>query len=102
MYGLPLAQWQRIRLLMQKTWIQCLGWKDPLEEEMANHSSNLAWKIPWTKKPGRLQSKGLQESDTTKRLSTEGHILKGSPNIVWEISEGLLKKQHLGQDLHHG
>jgi len=69
---------------------------------MATHSSNLAWEIPWTKEPGRLQSEGLQESDTTKLLSTEGHVLKGPPNIVWEISEGLLKKQHLGQNLHHG
>ena len=82
--------------------VPSLRWEDPLEEEMATHSSNLAWEIPWTKEPGRLQSEGLQESDTTKLLSTEGHVLKGPPNIVWEISEGLLKKQHLGQDLHHG
>ena len=37
-----------------------LGQEDPLEEEMATHSSILAWEIPWTKEPGRLQSKGLQ------------------------------------------
>ena len=43
----------------QKTCIQCLGQKDPLEEEIATHSSNLAWEIPWTKEPGRLQSEGL-------------------------------------------
>ena len=42
-----------------------LGWEDPQEKEMATHSSILAWKIPWTEKPGRLQSMGLQESDTT-------------------------------------
>ena len=39
---------------------QTLGWEDPLEMEMATHSSTLAWKIPWTEKPGRLQSIGLQ------------------------------------------
>ena len=36
------------------------GWEDPLEKEMAIHSSTLAWKIPWMEKPGRLQSMGLQ------------------------------------------
>ena len=40
--------------------IQSLGWADSLEEEMATHSGILAWKIPWTKKPGRLQSMGSQ------------------------------------------
>ena len=45
---------------MRETWVQFLGWEDPLEKEMATHSSTLAWKIPWTKKPGRLQSMGLQ------------------------------------------
>jgi len=41
---------------MQETWIQSLGWEDALEEGMATHSSILAWRIPWTEKPGRLQS----------------------------------------------
>ena len=45
---------------MQETRVQSLGWEDPLEEEMAAHSSILAWKIPWTKDPGRLQSMGSQ------------------------------------------
>ena len=45
---------------MQKTRVQCLDWEDTLEEEIANHSSILAWKIPWTEEPGGLQSKGLQ------------------------------------------
>ena len=45
---------------IQKTWIQSLGQEDPLEEEMATHSSVLAWKIPWTEKPGGLQSMGSQ------------------------------------------
>ena len=45
---------------MQETCVQFLGWEDPLEKEMATHSSILAWKIPWTEDPGRLQSNGLQ------------------------------------------
>ena len=43
---------------MQETWVQSLGWEDPLEKEMATHSSTLAWKIPWMEEPGRLQSMG--------------------------------------------
>ena len=42
----------------QETWVRSLGWEDPLEEEMATHSSILAWKIPWTEEPGRLWSRG--------------------------------------------
>ena len=45
---------------MQETWIRSLGWEDPLKEEMATHSSILAWKIPWTEEPCRLQPMGLQ------------------------------------------
>ena len=45
---------------MHETWVQSQGWKDLLEKEMTTHSSTLAWKIPWTKEPGRLQSMGLQ------------------------------------------
>ena len=45
---------------MQETQVQSLGWEDPLEEEMAAHSGILAWKVPWTKEPGRLQSMGSQ------------------------------------------
>ena len=50
---------------MQETQVQSLGQEDPLEKEMATHSSILAWRIPRTEKPGGLQSVGLQESDTT-------------------------------------
>ena len=48
---------------MQETWVQSLGQEDLLEKEMAAHSSILVRKIPWTEKPGRLQSMGSQESD---------------------------------------
>ena len=45
---------------MQETWVQSLGWENPLKKEMATHSSTIAWKIPWTEKLGRLQSMGSQ------------------------------------------
>ena len=57
-------QWKRIHLPMQEMWVQSLGQEDPLEEEMATHSSTLDWEIPWTEEPGGLQSMGLQKSQT--------------------------------------
>ena len=45
---------------VQKTWVQSLGWEDPLEKGTATHSSILAWRIAWTEEPGRLQSRGSQ------------------------------------------
>ena len=50
---------------MQETWVQFLGQEDPLEKEMATHSSIFAWRILWTGEPGGLQSIGLQGLDTT-------------------------------------
>ena len=50
---------------MQEMWVQPLGQEDPLEKEMATHASILAWEIPWTEEPGRLQFMGSQKSDTT-------------------------------------
>ena len=70
-----LHQWaslvaQRLKRLppMWETWVQSLGREDPLEKEMATHSSILAWRIPWMEEPGRLQSMGRKASDTTERL----------------------------------
>ena len=45
---------------MWETWVRSLGWEDPLEKEMAVHSRTIAWKIPWTEEPSRLQSMGWQ------------------------------------------
>ena len=45
---------------MRETWVRSLGWEDPLEKEMATHSSTIAWEIPWTEEPGGLQSTGSQ------------------------------------------
>ena len=50
---------------MQETRVRFLGWEDTLEKEMATHCNILAWRIPWTEKPGRLQSMGSQELDMT-------------------------------------
>ena len=50
---------------MQETRVRFLGWEDPLAKEMATHSNTHAWRIPWAEEPGRLQSMGSQESDTT-------------------------------------
>ena len=58
---------------MQEMWVQPLGWEDPLEEEMATHSSILAWRMPWTEEPGGLQSMGQQRvrrHGETKRTLT--------------------------------
>ena len=53
---------------MRETWVRSLGWEDLLENERATHFSTLAWKIPWMEEPGRLQSRGHKELDTTERL----------------------------------
>ena len=54
------AQMVKCLPAMRETWVRSLGGEDPLEKEMETHSSTLAWKIPWTEEPGRLQSMGLQ------------------------------------------
>ena len=61
---------------MQETQVQSLGQEDPLEKEMAAHSSILAWRIPWTEEPGGLQSMGVTNGRT--RLSEGGHKKKYS------------------------
>ena len=48
---------------MREAQVRALDWEDPLEKEMATHSSILAWKIPWTEEPGRLQSRGLDPTE---------------------------------------
>ena len=63
---------------LRKTRVQALGQEDPLEKEMATHSSTLAWKIPWTEEPGRLQSMGSQtvghtHTHTHTHKETVGH-----------------------------
>ena len=54
-----------------ETLVQSLGWEDAVEKEMPTHSSTLAWKIPWTEDPGRLQSMGSQRVDMSEQLPLE-------------------------------
>ena len=65
---------------MRETQVRSLGQKDPLEKEMATHSSIYAWKIPWTEEPGRLQSMGSQRGNRISNIS---------PNMLQH--HGLLK-----------
>ena len=65
---------------IRETWVQSLGWKDPLEKEMATHSSILAWKIPWTEEPGGLQSTGSQRVGHDLSAIQE----KWVPPLSWE------------------
>ena len=60
MLGFPVAQTVKNLPAMQRTQVQSLGQEDPMEKGMATHSSILAWRIPWTEEPDRLQSMGLQ------------------------------------------
>ena len=64
-----MAQTVKCLSTMRETWVLSLDREDPLEKEMAIHSSTIAWKIPWTEEPGRLHSPwGRKESDTTEQL----------------------------------
>ena len=63
---------------MQETWVGSLGWENPLEKRMAIHSSILAWTIPWTEEPGRLQSMGSQGVGHFHTLFTSGSFWKAT------------------------
>ena len=63
---------------MQETWILPLGWGDPLEKGMATQFSILAWGIPRTEEPDRVQSMGSQESNTTEHSTAKGKTVRGS------------------------
>ena len=66
LWASSVAQMRRNLRAMQETWIQPLGWEDPVEKGMATHSNVLVWRIPWTEEPGRLQFVGCKELDTTE------------------------------------
>ena len=63
-YAFLVAQLIKNPPAMRETWVQALGWEDPLKQEMVIHSSILTWEIPWTEEPGGLQSMGSQKSWT--------------------------------------
>ena len=74
---------------MQETGVSSLSWKDPLEQEMATHSSILAWEIPWTEEPGVLQSMGLQ-SQTQESTHMCAHTHKEQGSSVCTNMEDIL------------
>ena len=84
---------------MRKTWVQTLGREDLLEKEMATHSSTLVWKIPWTEKPGRLQSMGSQSrtqlSDFTLTFSTLKILWKTTDTKQGIDQERFLQQVHI-------
>ena len=73
---------QRLKHLppMRETWVRCLGREDPLEKEMATHFSILAWRIPWTEEPGRLQFMGSQSRTRLNDFT----FIKGTMELNYE------------------
>ena len=71
---------------VRETRVQSLGWEDPMEKKMATYSSTLAWKIPWTEEPGRLQSMGSQRVRHDRVIS-----LSLSPKSSNKCNHPLLK-----------
>ena len=65
----------------QEIWVQSLDREDPLEKEMATHTSVLAWRIPWTEEPGDFSPRGRRESDATERPSMWKHRRSSVPSL---------------------
>ena len=85
---------QRLKHLpaMWETWVRSLGWEDPLEKEMATHSSTLAWRIPWTEELGGLQSTGSQSRTRLRDFTFT--LVKGSSWFHKRKGWGTGKKKH--------
>ena len=83
---------------IQETWVQSLGWEDPLEKEMATHPSTLAWRIPWTEEPGRLQSLGSQRvgRDWATERHITSHVLHMSVHNPESKTQSFLVKYQVG------
>ena len=71
---------------MQETWVRSLCWENPLEKEMATHSSILAWRIPWTEEPGGLQCMGSQ-SHMSERRPLHFTVFRVFTNTIWCTSK---------------
>ena len=91
-----MAQRLKCLLVIQETWVWSLGWEDPLEKEMATHSSILVWRIPWTEEPGGLQSTRLQRAghnwETSLHFIHKLKIAKSSHKLRGVIISIFLKK----------
>ena len=80
----------------QERWVRSLGGEDPLEKDMAPHSSILAWRIPWTEKPGGLQSMVSRESDTTEvtqQQQQQQHVHVKFQCITLSFCTGVIPKK---------
>ena len=96
--GLPSGSVVKNQPAVQKpweTWIQPLDQEDPLEEDMATHSSILVWRIPWTEELGGLQSKGVQKDTTEVTYHTHIHPKNSVNWHVLEIKRSVLWKGHI-------
>ena len=83
------AQMVKCLSIMRETWVRSLGREDPLEKEMAIHSSTIAWKIPWTEELGRLKSMGSQRvwhdwatSHSHRKLSKQNIVIQQMNNML--------------------
>ena len=96
---------QRLKSLpaMWETWVRSLGREDPLEKEMATHSSILAWRIPWMEELGGLQSTGHKESDTTERLHSLSFFydLNNAISSLKRLAQLFPGPKHLGMIISH-
>ena len=85
--------------MMRETRVRSLGWEDPLEKEMATHSSALAWKIPWMEEPGRLQSMGPQRVGHDRETSLSLSRIQVDDNLSSSLNnvkkENKNTKEHL-------
>ena len=87
---------------MRETWVRSLGGEDPLEKEMATHSSTLAWKIPWTEEPCRLQSMGSQRdghdlaTSLTQQLIVELRTLRSRDVGMCSEFQSKRESNHVG------
>ena len=87
---------------MQEMWVQFLGWEDSLKKEMASHSSILAWEIPWTEEPGRLQSIGVarvrHDWASKQPPCTDTHTLKYKYKHTYDSSIQILQLNYMLQN----
>ena len=81
---------------VQETRVRSLGWEDPLEEEMANHSSILAWKISWTEEPGGLQSMGSQRVGHDWETNTYRRQKQNFPIFMWKLCNYFINNMSFG------
>ena len=93
-WGFPCGSGGKNLPAMQETWVQSLGWEDPLEKGMATHSRILAWKIPWTEEPGGLQSMEWQRVGHNWSKLTHMHTFLYSIKLFWR---GIEENSRMGK-----